>query len=238
MKSKKLIVGISLGALALILAFGLAFQAVQTVSASALPQIGGPFGGGRGMVGLNNGEALAQALGITTDALTNAHQQAVQSAVQEGVDKGLITQAQADAILNGSGQFGSRGMLGLGWLFQNGVDFEAHFANALGISVDDLQAACVKAAEIRLEQAVADGRITEEEAELLRARHALFNNEAFQNSMQAAFENAVKESVTNGVITQQQADLILQQGGFGMRGGFMGFGGCPGGGRGGFGRGW
>lgn len=153
------------------------------------------------------------------------------------MEKGLITQAQADAILNGTGRFGGRGMLG--WLFQNGVDFQAHLADALGISVDELQAAYVKAAEIRLEQAVADGRITEEEAELLRARHTLFNNEAFQNSMQAAFENAVKEAVANGVITQQQADLLLQQGGFGMRGGFMGLGGgCHGAGRGGFGRGW
>ncbi|GAP09619.1 hypothetical protein BECAL_00769 [Bellilinea caldifistulae] len=236
MKNKKVWIGISIGALALMLAIGLATQAVQSVSASALPQIGGPFGGGRGMMGPNAGEALAQALGITTDDLNNAYQQAVQSAVQEGLDKGLITQAQADAILNGTGRFGGRGMLG--WLFQNGVDFEAHLAKALGISVDELQAAYTKAAEIRLEQAVADGRITEEEANLLRARHALFNNETFQNSMQAAFENAVKEAVTNGVITQAQADLILQQGGFGMRGGFMGFGGCQGGGRGGFGRGW
>jgi len=236
MKNKKVWIGISIGALALMLAIGLATQAVQSVSASALPQIGGPFGGGRGMMGPNAGEALAQALGITTDDLNNAYQQAVQSAVQEGLDKGLITQAQADAILNRTGRFGGRGMLG--WLFQNGVDFEAHLAKALGISVDELQAAYTKAAEIRLEQAVADGRITEEEANLLRARHALFNNETFQNSMQAAFENAVKEAVTNGVITQAQADLILQQGGFGMRGGFMGFGGCQGGGRGGFGRGW
>ncbi|WP_322793009.1 hypothetical protein [Bellilinea sp.] len=237
MKSKKLIVGISLGALALILAFGLAAQAFQTVSANALPQVGGPFGGGRGMMGPNDGEALAEALGITTDELTSAYQKAVQAAVQEGVEKGLITQAQADAILNSTGRFGGRGMLG--WLFQNGVDFQAHLADALGISVDELQAAYVKAAEIRLEQAVADGRITEEEAELLRARHTLFNNETFQSSMQAAFENAVKEAVANGVITQQQADLLLQQGGFGMRGGFMGLGGgCHGAGRGGFGRGW
>jgi methionine synthase I (cobalamin-dependent) len=236
MKNKKVLIGVSICSLALILAIGLATQAVQSVSAAELPQIGGPFGGGRGMMGPNAGEALAQALGITTDELNNAYQQAVQSAVQEGVDKGLITQAQADAILNGSGRFGGRGMLG--WLFQNGVDFEAHLAKALGISVDELQAAYTKAAEIRLEQAVADGRITEEEANLLRARHALFNNESFQNSMQTAFENAVKEAVTNGVITQAQADLILQQGGFGMRGGFMGFGGCHGGGRGGFGRGW
>lgn len=236
MKNKKMLIGLSLGALALILAVGLAAQAFQNVSASTLPQIGGPFGGGRGMMGPNAGEALAQALGITTDELNSAYQQAVQSAVQEGVDKGLITQAQADAILNGSGRFGGRGMFG--WLLQNGVDFESHFAKALGISVDDLQAAYAKAAEIRLEQAVADGRITEEEANLMRARHALFNNEAFQNSMQAAFENAVKEAVANGVITQAQADLLLQQGSFGVRGGFMGFGGCHGGGRGGFGRGW
>ncbi|GIV64137.1 MAG: hypothetical protein AB1457_07850 [Chloroflexota bacterium] len=236
MKNKKVLIGISMGALALILAIGLATQAVQSVSADTLPQIGGPFGGGRGMMGPNAGEALAEALGITTDELNSAYQQAMQSAVQEGVEKGLITQAQADAILNGTGRFGGKGMLG--WLFQNGVDFEAHLAEALGISVDDLQNAYVKAAEIRLEQAVADGRITEEEANLLRARHALFNNEAFQNSMQAAFENAVQEAVTNGIITQEQADLILQQGGFGMRGGFMGFGGCLGGGRGGFGRGW
>lgn len=236
MKTKKLAIGLSIGAVALILALGFAaVQVVQTVSASAPAQLGGPFG--RGMVGGPNGdEALAEALGITVDELNTAQQEAYQAAVKQGVDQGLITQAQADDMLSRStgSRFGGRWM---GWLFQNGVDFESLLANALGISVEDLQTAQVKAFEIRLEQAVADGRITAEEAELIRSRHALFSNETFQNSMRTAFENAVKEAVTNGVITQAQADQILeQQGGFGLRGGMMGFGGCPGG-RGGFGGG-
>ncbi len=236
MKSKKLAIGLSIGAVALILALGFAaVQAVQIVSASAPAQMGGPFG--YGMMGAANGDdALAEALGISVDELNTAQQEAYQAAVQQGVDQGLITQAQADDMLNRS--VGSRiGGRWMGWLFQNGVDFQALLADALGISVEDLQAAQVEAAEIRLEQAVADGRITAEQADLMRSRYALFSNETFQNSMQTAFENAVNEAVSSGVITQAQADQILeQQGSFGLRGGMFGFGGCRGG-RGGFGEG-
>jgi mannitol/fructose-specific phosphotransferase system IIA component (Ntr-type) len=234
MKNKPLIIGLSISAFALILALGFAaVQVAQTVSASAPAQLGGSSG----MIGTPNGdEALAQALGITVDELNAAQQEAYQAAVQQGVDQGLITQAQADDMLSRTtgSRFGGRWM---GWLFQNGVDFESLLADALGISVEDLQAAQVEAVEIRLEQAVADGRITEEQAELMRGRHALFSNETFQSSMQTAFENAVQEAVSNGVITQSQADQILeQQEGFGLRGGMLGFGGCRGG-RGGFGKG-
>jgi hypothetical protein len=66
----------------------------------------------------------------------------------------------------------------------------------------------------------------------MKGRYALFANKNFQFAMQSAFEAAVKQAVTDGVITQAQADLILKnasgmgfgfQGGFGGPGGFGGF---------------
>ena len=71
--------------------------------------------------------------------------------------------------------------------------------------------------------------ISEEEADLMRGRMALFSSDSFQSAIRAAFESAVEQAVAAGVITQAQADLILENtpdlGGFGGFGGFHGPGG-------------
>ena len=51
----------------------------------------------------------------------------------------MITQAQAEQITANSQAFPFDGHWG-GWLSQNGIDFEARLAAALGITVDMLQA--------------------------------------------------------------------------------------------------
>ncbi|MFN3309076.1 MAG: hypothetical protein ACK44E_07685, partial [Anaerolineales bacterium] len=51
----------------------------------------------------------------------------------------------------------------------------------------------------------------QEQADLMKARRALAANENFIRAMRSAFEAAVKQAVQDGVITQAQADLILQR---------------------------
>jgi hypothetical protein len=59
---------------------------------------------------------------------------------------------------------------GWGW---GGADRGADLADSLGITVDELQAAQDKAADARIDAAVEAGRLTEEQADLMRASRAL-----------------------------------------------------------------
>jgi hypothetical protein len=226
---------LTLGALAVAASIGiLAYRTVQaqtstpSVPSSTAPAVLGHRGGPGG--GFSN-EDLANALGITVDELNTAYQTANEAAVQQAVDAGLITQAQADELLSRGTAFPFGGRWS-GWLSQNGIDYQALLADALGISVDELQAAYAEAFTTRIDQAVADGQLTQEQADLMKGRYALANSESFQSAMQSAHEAAVNQAVADGVITQAQADLILQNSrDFGLRGFGEPFG--PGFGRGG-----
>jgi hypothetical protein len=57
--------------------------------------------------------------------------------------------------------------------FGTSFDYDAYLAEALGVSVADLQAARQAAHEAALEQAVAEGVVTAEQAELIKGRQAL-----------------------------------------------------------------
>jgi hypothetical protein len=183
-------------------------------------------------------EELASALGITVAELQAAYQKANDAALAQAVTEGLITQAQADQIKS-NGQafpFGGRWM---GWLKQQGIDYETLLAEALGITTEKLQTAYTQAFNTRLDQAVTDGKLTQDQADLMKGQRALSASESFKSAMQTAFEAAIKQAVSGGVITQAQADLILQAAnqkgdGMGMDVPFMG---GDGHGRGGFGGG-
>lgn len=215
--NRKKIVAITL-ILALLAVFGLGAFSFSTAraqsSTESLPAWGGghPFtarmgkGGGFGV----GDEALAQALGISVAELQAAQQKAHEAALQKAVEEGLITQKQAELFQSDQGGFPFGGRL-FAWLSQNGIDLDALLADALGISVDQLNEARQKAVEIAIDQAVANGKITQEQADLMKARRALFANQNFRNALRAAFEAAVKKAVQEGVITQAQADLILER---------------------------
>lgn len=221
--NRKLII-ISLSLVALLVAGAFGFVAYRSASAAnaayqirqaipgVVPQMDGGRGlrGGGGMGGFGyRQEDLATALGITVEELQTATQKAAEAALKQAVEEGLITQAQADEMAARQGDLPFGGRM-FGWLQAKGIDFQAHLAEALGISVSELQAAYQKAAQIALQRAVDEGRITQEQADLMQARQALFSSETFQNAMQEAFKNAVQQAVQAGVITQAQADLILQ----------------------------
>lgn len=228
------------GAVAVV-AFALvaSFTSAQTASAH-----GGPGGlGGRGGTGVSD-TYLADALGITTAELQTAQQEANDAAIDQALAEGLITQAQADALKQRSGGFWGRELGHFGLLGADTIDMEALLAEALDISVDELQTAKTEARDAALAAAVEAGNITQEQADQMKAHDALRNylqDQGLQDKVRSLYEDAVAAAVKAGVITQEQADQILsnQSFGFGMRGlggpdfGMRGFGG-RGHGRGGF----
>jgi hypothetical protein len=216
--SKKVLINLLVIA-ALTIAGVVGVAAYQTTRAAA-PAQGGVASGlthdgiGRGPDGASD-EDLANALGITTDELSAAYEKAGAAAIAQAVEKGLITQAQADELsANGKAfPFGGRGG---GLLGESEIDFNALLAEALGITTDELQTARDQAEQARLDQAVADGQITQEQVDLMQGQRALYADQTFVDTMKSAFEAAVQDAVSRGVITQAQADLILEQSASGM----------------------
>lgn len=236
------------------------------------------FRGGPGIPG-NPGaqqEALASALGITVAQLQTAEQQASDNAIQQAVTQGLITQDQANnMILRGYGFKG--GFEGRGFGANSGIDYNQLLANALNITTQELQSAQQTALKSVLDQAVANGTLTQDQANLIEAEQALqsyinsndilaqalgITTDQLQtyrqqgmtlsqilsttgktaievrNAEQAAYQAAVQQAVSDGAITQAQADQVLASGFPGFGGGFEfgpgGFGGRGGRGHGGF----
>ncbi len=147
-------------------------------------QFGSEFGpqfhgcGGRGGFGgqIDHQALMAEALGISVETLKEAQAAVKEIVLDEAVAAGLLTQDQADAILEGDhpGPMGHPGK-GPRGVFGNelDVDPQALLADELGISVETLQEAQEAAKEAGLAQAVEEGWITEDEADLIKARQAL-----------------------------------------------------------------
>lgn len=235
MKRKLIVTGVLTGVLVLLVGMGvLTYRSASAASPTAddvttSTQLSGvEIGKGRGLMGIDD-EYLAEALGITTDELNTARQTAYEAALAQALEQGLITQAQADSLKSGGAAYPFGGHWS-GWLSENGIDYEALLADALGISVEQLQEAKLSAQNARIDQAVADGDLTEDQALVMKARNALANSQEFQDSLQSAYAAAIQQAVDDGLITQEQADLLLQQStGFGLPG-FGGpgmFGGMP-----------
>ena len=223
MHKRILVSALLLGALVIAAVFGTLVY--RTARAAAPTRVAYAHAGfGRGPGGGYTNEDLANALGISLEELNTAYQEAADAALDQAVQQGLITQDQADQIRARGAAFPFGHRWG-GWLSESGIDFDALLADALGISVDDLREAYIQAYNARIDQAVANGRITQEQADLMKGQNALFSSQGFQSAMRAAFEAAVQQAVDSGLITQAQADQILNsRAGLGFPG-FRGFGG-------------
>ena len=129
--------------------------------------------GGHGGLGIDNEALLAEALGITNDELQAAQDAARTARIEQAVADGLLTQEQADALLNG--EMGFRGDFGFGGRGHDmaGPDGDTYLADALGITVEELQAAQAAARAAGVQQAVDEGLITQEQADLMNAAQAL-----------------------------------------------------------------
>lgn len=164
---------------------------VPAQESEVTPETNGWFGfGHRGGFGSRFGdntnwlENLAEALGITVGELDDAQERAFAASVADAVTAGQITQEQADQILAQHA-------------LKSYIDRQAILATALGMSTDDLEAALAggksivdlmveqgidsttlqanaKAAyEAAVQQAVADGVITQAQADEILAGNGL-----------------------------------------------------------------
>lgn len=133
-------------------------------------------------------ENLAEALGITVQQLEDAQEQAYAASVDDAVAAGQITQAQADQIL------ANRAL-------KSYIDRQDILATALGMKADEL------------ESALDEGRSV---SDLMDEKG--IDAATLQANVQAAYEATVQQAVTDGVITQAQADEILADDGFSLFG--------------------
>ena len=183
----------------------------------------GPWIGGRGWAGPDD-TYLANALGITAEELTAAQQAASATAIQKAVDEGLLTEEQAESLQNNE-RFSGRMFFPMMRGGFGATDHEALLAETLDIEVEALREAYAvanaAANEARLSKAVEDGRLTQEQVDLMEAGKNL--RQYFQDN--GFFADAVQKAVDAGVIAQAQANVILEQ----MDSGMRGFGRMPGG---------
>lgn len=180
---------------------------------------------GRGFQG-GDDQNLAEALGKTAAELQQARKDAFEKAVDQALENGALTQAQADRLKAGNGN-------GWGLLARYlsneelaKLDETALFADALGVSVEELNAAYAKLRSENLADLVESGKLTQEQADLMSAHEALMQSEEFQADVKAGIEAAIQNAVKAGTISQAQADALLAQlessNGLGMGFGRMG----------------
>jgi hypothetical protein len=136
-----------------------------------------PGRGGFGVGTRAGDEYLAEALDISVEELQAAQEEVHAAVIEEAVNNGLITEEQAQQLLEGNFAFRGpkAGFGGRGGFhgFGQDIDREALLAEALGISVTELEAAKEEAQAAALADMVANGYLTEEQADSIEARQAL-----------------------------------------------------------------
>jgi uncharacterized protein YidB (DUF937 family) len=132
---------------------------------------------------------LIEAAGLAPDEFQTAMEAALPGIVEQALADGVITQAQADYLLE-NGLRGAKGYLHSA--LQEYVD--AAVADILGVTVEELQTA-------REDGAVAD---------LLDA--AGLTRDELQTALEEATPGILEQALEAGVITQEQADFLLENG--------------------------
>ena len=193
MKSKKwlkwVILGVGTAAIALA---GIGWVGTAVAQAASGPRtssgsVAGHGGFGHWLVDMQ--ALLAEALGIEVGELEAAQQAANEAAIQQLLDQGQLTEEQAE-LASAANRLKSY------------LDHEEFVAEALGISVDELEAA------------IAEGQTL---SDLLDAQG--MDSAAYRENLAAAQQAAIAQAVEDGAITQEQADQLQE---FGL--GHFGFG--------------
>ncbi len=170
---------------------------------------------GRGPKGeLDYSELLAEALDITVEELQEAYEAARVAAIEKAVEAGVITQEQADEMVvwgnaraRGFGLPGQRGDAGPAYVpgergmtaphgsstSDHPFDGQALLAEALGITVEELEAAREEANQAAIEKAVEAGIITQEQAEAMESRRALMQYVGRETLLAEALGMTVEE---------------------------------------------
>lgn len=173
-------IGITIAALALAIAAGsFALAGALGAGPAAAEGDGDDRGAHHDRGDHDKGAALAEALGVTAEELEAAKRQVALDRIDAAVDSGELSEERADALReaveSGEGR-GHRGF-GFGWHDDEGDEGEA-FAEALGVTVEELEAAMREVALDKIGTAVESGRLSEERAEMLR--EAIESGEPFE----------------------------------------------------------
>jgi formaldehyde-activating enzyme involved in methanogenesis len=180
-------------------------------------------GGGRGGWGFKGGtidyqQLLADALGISVEELGAAFETARTAAIQQAVSEGLITQEQADEMLVWGGP-GHKGFDFFGFrrvpkavVGESTINENALLADALGISIEELQAARDEANQAAIEQAIKEGLITQEQADEMQARKKLQSYLDRNSLLASALGMAVEELETAYADGKTLSDLLSESG--------------------------
>ncbi len=181
--------------------------------------------------------ALAGALGISVEELEAAQAEAQAARLADAVEAGDITQEEADAILSGEASDHSGGR-GHGGLMPGRADGDQYLADALGITVEELQSAREEARTVALQQLNEEGLVPpdgpmsdggrpggrgefspmwsmDEMVELLADTLGV-SVEELQAAHEAALSATAEQAVEEGLLTQEQADKVLSGDGFGL----------------------
>jgi len=192
---KWLVLGV--GTAAIVLA-GIGWMGTVVAQAAAGPRtsagsIAGHGGFGGWLVDMQ--ALLAEALGIEVEELEAAQQAAHEAAIQQLLDQGQLTEEQAE-LASAANRLKSY------------LDREAFVAEALGISVDELEAAA------------AEGQTL---SDLLEAQG--LDSATYRENLAAAEQAAIAQAIQDGAITQDQVDRLQATGfhGFGGGRGWHGF---------------
>lgn len=251
MNGKIKLAGITLVVALIVGLFGVAAVAAQDDDGT-LPNI---FGRGRGRMGgyANGGladqdamhEAIAEALGISVEELETAQAEGTslfaladelgadmtavrdamenvrQAAIDQAVADGLISEGEAEQFRNGRGPWrqGPAGPFygeGPGMNLVDADVMHAAIAEALGISVEELEAARAEGTTL-----------------FALAEELGVDMETVRAAMDAVHEDAINQALTDGVITEEQAEWLRNrpafgQNGMGGNGPFGGQGSCDG----------
>jgi len=153
-------------------------------------------------------EDLAAALGISVEDLTAAREKAFTSAVDAALEAEYITASQAETLKAGDPIFRMLYRY-LSETERAEFDQEVYLAEALGISETELEAAYDAVRQARIDELVAEGTITQDEADLQAAFQALRESPTFTANMKQAMTEAINAEVEAGTLTEAQADLLI-----------------------------
>ena len=156
-------------------------------------------------------EDLADTLGISQEELEEARSSAMESLIDQAVVLGFITIEQAEELKSEEvlSRVGLHRYLGLEEMAQ--LDYESFFFDALGVTAEEFKAAVATVQQEKLDDAVAEGKLTQEQADLITGWQALKENPKFNDTIKASYTAAIEEALEDGTITQAQSDALLDK---------------------------
>ncbi len=161
-------------------------------------------GSSRSSEWIDEDQALADALGVELTALTAAQEEARIALIDQAVADGHLTAEEGETMKADGSRLRNSS--------QYGYDKNQFLADALGVSLETLEAAQLEVYEAELAARVAAGDLTQEEADLKLAQKAAagyIDTASINTQVRAAQEAAIAAALDDGAITQAQADALL-----------------------------